>query len=273
LLEEILLPQLRAFTDARGLYLDAQGARHPARKGKKVAWEDKYGNTHDLDFVIEKEGSRDKLGRPVAFIEAAWRRYTKHSRNKAQEIQGAILPVAEKYEWDQPFLGSVLAGVFTEGSLTQMKSSGFDVLLFPYESIVKSFATVGIDAEFDEDTPDKLFAETVDKIEALSEQDREKLEKWLINDNRSALDSFLDSLGRALDRQIESVQVIPLSGTQYEFSSVDDATVFVNSFDEAKTDGQFRKYEILVKYSNGDRIDATFSDKEGATGFLLYVSS
>lgn len=140
LLEEIMLPQFQSFCIKRGLYLDKKGVRGKARNGKKVSWLDKYGNTHDLDFVIEKGGTADVIGRPLAFIEAAWRRYTKHSRNKAQEIQGAILPIAEKHYWDKPFLGAILAGVFTDGSLKQMKRSGFEVALFPYESIVLAFS-------------------------------------------------------------------------------------------------------------------------------------
>ncbi len=86
LLEEIMAPQLQAFCDKRGLYLDKKGTRGQARAGTKVSWIDKYGNSHDLDFVIEKGGTENIRGRPLAFIEAAWRRYTKHSRNKAQEI-------------------------------------------------------------------------------------------------------------------------------------------------------------------------------------------
>lgn len=117
LLESVVRPQLETFCQAQRLYLDHQKRNRPARAGKKVAWSDQYGNTHDLDFVIERDGTDQQIGRPLAFIETAWRRYTKHSRNKAQEIQGAILPLAEKYRWNNPFLGTVLAGVFTEGSL------------------------------------------------------------------------------------------------------------------------------------------------------------
>lgn len=137
MLEEILLPVLLQFCEERGLYLDRHGERKNVRKGLKVSWEDKYGNAHDLDFVIEKDGSEHQRGRPVAFIEAAWRRYTKHSRNKAQEIQGAILPIVEKYKNDHPFLGVVLAGVFTEGSLDQLKSVGFEVVYFPMKRLLR----------------------------------------------------------------------------------------------------------------------------------------
>jgi hypothetical protein len=62
------------------------------------------------------------LGMPAAFIETAWRRYTKHSRNKAQEIQGAIMPLVETYMKAGPFIGAVLAGVFTKGALMALNS-------------------------------------------------------------------------------------------------------------------------------------------------------
>src|SRR3972149_4853370 len=102
-LESGIRPQLEEFCHQQGLYLDHQHKDRPARRGRKVTWADDYGNAHDLDFVIEREGTDQTIGQPVAFIEVAWRRYTKHSRNKAQEIQGAILPLAEKYRWNNPF--------------------------------------------------------------------------------------------------------------------------------------------------------------------------
>lgn len=87
LLETVVLPQLEIFCKNRKLYLDYRKKTRAIRTGKKVTWEDQYGNTHDLDFVIEQDGTDERIGRPLAFIETAWRRYTKHSRNKAQEIR------------------------------------------------------------------------------------------------------------------------------------------------------------------------------------------
>lgn len=98
LLEEVIQPFLDDFARSHNLYLDYQNNLRPARSGKKVTWKDSYGNTHDLDYVLERNGTPDTVGTPVAFIEVAWRRYTKHSRNKAQEIQGAILPLAERFQ-------------------------------------------------------------------------------------------------------------------------------------------------------------------------------
>src|SRR5438876_623766 len=146
-LEAAVEPLLGGFAEEHNLYLDKKGVR-PARSGNRVSWTDAHGNTHDLDYVLERNGSDTKIGKPVAFIETAWRRYTKHSRNKAQEIQGAVLALAETYSHLRPFLGIVLAGVLTEPSLNQLRSCGFTVAYIPYDAIIRAFATVGIDAAF-----------------------------------------------------------------------------------------------------------------------------
>ena len=77
--EKAIEPLLKEFADKHGLFLDKAGNR-PARSGKKVKWIDSYGNSHNLDYVLERGGTPEKVGTPVAFIESAWRRYTKHSR-------------------------------------------------------------------------------------------------------------------------------------------------------------------------------------------------
>jgi hypothetical protein len=44
--------------------------------------------------------------------------------------------------WNNPFLAAVLAGVFTTGSLEQLRSLGFQVLYFPYETLIAAFASM-----------------------------------------------------------------------------------------------------------------------------------
>ncbi|MEZ4662856.1 MAG: hypothetical protein R2911_35355 [Caldilineaceae bacterium] len=168
LLEAVMQPLLTDFCAAHDLYLDFQGRKRSIRRGRKVTWIDGYGNKHDLDYVIEKNGRDDWQGDPIAFIEVAWRRYTKHSRNKAQEIQGAILPLAEKYHWAKPFLGVVLAGEFTDGSIEQLGSLGFKVLYFPYDMLLQAFAKEGIILHFDEATADQEFQDAVDILQSAS---------------------------------------------------------------------------------------------------------
>jgi len=272
-LEETWLPLLQDYCDRRHLYLDKKGVRGAARRGKKVSWKDIYGNTHDLDFVIEKNGTAAQRGQPVAFIEAAWRRYTKHSRNKSQEIQGAILPIAEKHFRDKPFLGAVLAGVFTEGSLTQMRSSGFEVMLFPYGTIIQSFAEVGIDIAYDVATPDAVCIAAISQIERMNAAHRLVVKNKLIEINQPVITNFFGMLENSLSRTITKVLAIPLHGQSHEFDTIAAAIAFIDGYDESVgCVGRFTKYEIVVRYSNGDSIDATFDNKERTVGFLNYVS-
>jgi len=272
LLESVVRPQLEDFCKYQGLYLDHQKRDRPARSGKKVSWTDQYGNAHDLDFVIEREGTDHQIGRPVAFIETAWRRYTKHSRNKAQEIQGAILPLAEKYRWNNPFLGTVLAGVFTEGSLEQLRSLGFQVLYFPYESLVAAFQMEGIDIAFDEGTPDDVFRETTNRIEKLPPEQIARILMHLVTANQAAIDSFFLSLRRRLSRYITRVVVIPLYGRVNEFATIEDALRFLDGHRIYEGSGEFRKYEIRVEFSNGDKVDAFMEAKDRVKEFLDFVA-
>ena len=162
-LYKILKYRLQYFAEDKKYYLDWQRDR-PARKGKKVTWEDKYGNKHDLDFVLEIDGTDHEKGRPIAFIEAAWRRYTKHSKNKAQEIQGALLPIVERHYLSAPFYGVVLAGEFTQSAINQLKNNGFSVLYIPYKNIVSAFKDIDFDIAFDEKTADSMFSNAIGKI-------------------------------------------------------------------------------------------------------------
>jgi len=217
---------------------------------------------------LERGGSPSEIGVPVAFIESAWRRYTKHSRNKAQEIQGAILPLQRTHHRAAPFLGAVLAGVFTAGSVDQLRSLGFSVLHFPYDTAVRAFATVGINASYSEDTSDKDCAKKVKRWEALSEKRRKRVAAALVDLNREEVDKFIGKLTRTIRRHISPIRVLPLHGTSAEYPSPEKAINFIQEYEEGSNSHPFVKYEIAILFNNGDRIDAVFRDKLDAVQFL-----
>lgn len=266
-LEAAILPMLSAFASKHGLYLDKKGPRR-ARTGNKVSWKDLNGNTHDLDFVLERHGSADRLGAPVAFIEAAWRRYTKHSRNKAQEIQGAVMPLVETYARERPFKGAIIAGVFTEGALTQLRSLGFVVLFFPYDTIISAFKKVGIDAFFDESTSDGDFETKLQRWEKLTTSEKLEVSKGMIELNQGEVAKFVEALKISVSRTIKSVGIKILHGTSFEWQTIEEAITFINAYDEGKNSYPFVRYEIEIVYNNGDVIEAEFGSKKDALEFL-----
>ena len=267
-LEVAIEPLMRGIATTHGLYLDQKGTR-AARTGTKICWMDLYGNTHDLDFVLERNGSEAKIGDPVAFIETAWRRYTKHSRNKAQEIQGAIQPLVTTHQHHAPFIGVILAGDFTDGALTQLRSLGFQILYFSYESIVSAFDSVGIDARFDEATPNAVCATKVKAWDKLNRATRNKIGEHLLREQGEQVTEFIRLLKESITRQVNRVVVLPLHGGSVVWDTVDSAIHFIESYN--KTDIIIKpvaKYEIQIRYNNGDSIKGEFVNKEGAVSFL-----
>lgn len=265
--ESAVGPLLQGFADENGLFLDKKGLR-PCRTGRKCSWTDENGNKHDLDYVLERDGTPQKQGAPIAFIETAWRRYTKHSRNKAQEIQGALVPLAHTYRHVFPFKGAILAGVFTSGSLAQLRSLGFTILYFPYELVVDVFKKFGIDAVFDEATPDKKFQNEVDGYDSLPPTDKKKLAEALIAANSKAVGQFMSSLKRTIERTISCVIILPLHGQTKELGTLEDAIRFIRKYDEMRPPSSVERYEIEIRYSNGDVISGRFGDKQTALEFL-----
>ena len=268
LLEEAVRPPLLKVAKRHGLYLDWKHKRPARNNRKKVTWKDHLGIKHDLDYVLEKDGSETELGRPKAFIEVAYRRYTKHSRNKAQEIHGAVIPLAATYSDEHPFLGAVLAGVFTDGSLKQLKSHGFGVLFFPFDDLIAAFNKVGIHAYFDEDSSDAEVQSKVNAVDALTKAQRRIVATSLRARRRKEVAAFLSDLERTLVRKVERVMILALHGGSWEAMNVAEAIQSIFDYDEAESVSQFARYELNVHYSNGDEIRGQFENKREAVAFL-----
>lgn len=274
LIEEVFSPILQQVADKSGLYLDVIGKSRKARKGKKITWDDAYGNSHDLDFVIEFGGSEEVIGRPVAFIESAWRRYTKHSKNKAQEIQGAILPIAEKYYVECPFKGAILAGEFTDASLEQLRSCGFTVLYVRYESIVGAFLNgAEIDISFGEDTPEGELSRKVSLIESLPAEKINKVKDEIIRDNSDEINSFMGFIKEKTEKVVDYISITPLYGKPEFFDDINKAKEFILTYDVSNVPGnqEFNRFVIALKYINGDKIEASFSSVKALNAFLCAI--
>ena len=270
-LESAIKPLFSVFAKEHGLYLDSQGER-PARARKKVSWEDHFGNKHDLDFVLERNGTPEKLGVPVAFIESAWRSYTKHSRAKAQEIQGAVLPLTETYANLAPFKGAVLAGAFTDGARTQLKSHGFSILYFPRDAFIDALRVVGFDAEFKESTPDMEMSKKVKAWGKLSTAQLKAAAEALLTRSPGEVEAFMDALKHSVERHVAQVIVIPLYGARREFASAQDAISLIAGYVDSNEEQEFIRFEIHVAYNNGDTITGAFEAADGAIAFLTAMT-
>jgi hypothetical protein len=82
------------------------------------------------------------------------------------------------------------------------------------------------------------------------------------------IDDFFSALANTAARRIERIIVIPLHGRETECSSVGEAIAFLTSYDSARVQGTVYKYEIHIRYNNGDKIAAEFTEKTPALEFL-----
>ena len=100
-----------------------------------------------------------------------------------------------------------------------------------------------------------------------------QIRKYLIEANQNAISIFFEALDRRLGRHVTRVVVIPLFGRVSEFASIDDAVRFIDQHKIEEDCGDFRKYEIRVEFSNGDRVEAFFEAKTKVKEFLAFVSN
>src|SRR5579884_2302589 len=109
--EVVALPLLEAVASKLGLYLDSRFKKRRCRSDK-ICWRDADGNNVDYDFVLELNGSTERMGVPVGFIETFWRRGARHSKDKARDDSGKLLPMRSTYPTAR-FLGILALGDFT----------------------------------------------------------------------------------------------------------------------------------------------------------------
>ena len=268
ILEDTMIKYLQPVADKYTLFLDYRHSRNARNGQKDVRWKDINDNIHKLDIVMEKNGDENHFGEPVVFIEIAWRRYTKHSKNKAQEISGAIQPLITKYSTSTPFFGAIVAGVFTQNSLNQMTSEGFQVVYIPIDIIKNAFAVVGIDAHWEENTNGSIMQEKVDAVGRLNSSDIEMIKDELINLTKDKLSEFRLKLCNYLERKIDTIRIISLFGDESTFTNIHEACNFIASFTENIKQPKLYKFEIYIKYSNGDRVEAQYKERSDAIAFL-----
>lgn len=266
--EDLMKSPIREFANKCGLYFDAGGSRK-ARGGKKLTWTDVHGSKHDLDFVLEKNGSEDSIGEPVAFIELAWRRYVKHSKNKVQEISGAVDPICEKYKFNKPFKGAILSGEFTKNSLDQLKKDGFHLLYIPYTTLVDAFKAYGLDIDFGEDTKESdLRKKYVAVSQKKSKPLLEKIRNKLLKECEAEIKRFVSELSASYNRKIKNICILPLHGKRTNVISVGKAIAFINGYSSFPSHLPLAYVEVVVTYNNGTIVQGQFKEKEEAIEFL-----
>lgn len=84
----------------------------------------------------------------------------------------------------------------------------------------------------------------------------------------SALNSAVGFSARKKTASSTGCYVLPLHGLPRTLADVAEAIAFIEAFDESKPDVPFTRYEVGVRYGNGDEIRGQFENKMTAIAFL-----
>jgi len=274
LLERTVGAPLHAFAVRQHLYCDRQGERPAVRPGRKVTWADSRGNPHDLDYVLERNGSDEAKGDPVAFIESAWRRYTKHSRNKSGELEGALLPLRDTYPTVR-FVGVVLAGEYSDGGLQQLRSAGIEVLHIPFATIASVFRRHTLEIDYPEKATAAQKAELNRALERVSGAALETISSTLADAIRPDYGRFEQRLEASLTEAATRVRVITLFGDETVYRSVREA---IRELENPTAVRELdlntpRGYEVFIEYPSGARVNGRFQNRGELLQFLKRVAS
>jgi hypothetical protein len=208
----------------------------------------------------------------VGFLSLSLRRPGGATRSTAgtrrRRFKAPFLPLLTTWAHVKPFAGVVLAGLWTNGSLDQLRSNGFSILHIPYETIIEVFRQWDIEVYYEENTEDWILQNQIDRWDALGVDEREELGDALRDAISNRLKVFMDDLSKTVLRRIECVSVLPLHGRITDCQTVDKAIELIESYDPGADAGPVVRFEVIIRYDNGDRITADFGSPADAIAFL-----
>jgi hypothetical protein len=251
-----VLPLLQSVAEQLRLYLDHRFQSRKARQGDKIIWKDVEGNEVDYDFVMELDGSDEKLGIPVAFFECFWRRGKRHSKDKARDDTGKLLPMRDVHPTAR-FLGIVAGGDFTAPARTLVQNRRIDLFYVPKAKIVSAFEKNGLQIDYPDRLPEAEKAKLADAFETgltpTKKTETAATLRELIGE--VSLDTYVDRVRAALGALPQEIRIIAQRESKPEvFETIAEATSFLQDpeFDFSTVVENF-VYEIT--YTDGTEFE------------------
>lgn len=258
--EYFVLPLLQEAARKLQLFVDSRFITRTTRTGK-VLWDDVDGNSVDYDYVLELGGAEDKVGVPVAFVECFWRRGARHSKDKARDDSGKLMPMRETYPTAR-FLGIVAAGDFTEPARALVRSRNIDLFYVPKDKIVTAFAECGLMMDYPDRLPEAEKGELVEEFNRLFGTDKKKEVQKTLHRllGQAVISSYVDRVKGSLSALPQEIRlVLRHDSAPLAFPSVASATDFLKSPSFNMTSPR-ASYLYQITYSDGSEFEKTVSD-------------
>jgi hypothetical protein len=257
--EYFVLPLLQEVGKKLKLFVDSRFVTRTARNGR-VIWEDLDGNSVDYDYVLELGGSEEKVGIPVGFVECFWRRGARHSKDKARDDSGKLMPMRETYPTAR-FLGIVAAGDFTQPARALVRSRNIDLFYVPKEKIVTAFSECGLRMDYPDKLAESEKAELVETFISFFTVDKKgevqkRLHRLL---GKATIISYVDRVKATLSALPQEIRLaLRQDSMPVCFESVASATVFLQDPTFEMT-SPLESYLYQVTYSDGSEFEQSVS--------------
>jgi hypothetical protein len=254
--EFFVLPLLTQVARHLKLFLDHRFRTRPARGGEKIAWKDEEDNEVDYDFVMELDGNDKSIGIPVAFFECFWRRGKRHSKDKARDDSGKLMPMRDTYPTAR-FLGIVAGGDFTGPASTLVQSRRIDLFCVPKAKIITAFQKHRIQIDYPDRTPEETKAQLVEAFDrSMVPAIKPKIAKTLIGlIGRTSCDTYVDRVRAALGALPQELRfIMQRQSNALVFESIPEATEFLRNptFD---FDSPTENFIYEITYSDGSEFE------------------
>lgn len=258
--EFLALPLLQQVGDHLHLFLDHRFHARKSRVGEKIIWRDLDGNAVDYDFVMELGGTQSQLGIPVAFFECFWRRGKRHSKDKARDDTGKLLPMREVHPTAR-FLGIIAGGDFTAPARALVQNRQIDLFYVPKAKIISAFASHRLTIDYPDNLPEPQKAVLADEFDrALSAKMKKRVAATLRElVGKTSLDAYVDRVRAALGALPQEIRFVAQRQSRPAiFETIPEATAFLESpdFDWSVETSNF-VYEIT--YTDGTEFERTLS--------------
>lgn len=249
--EYFVYPLLKQVGESLYLFVDSRFTSRSCR-GSKIIWTDIDNNDVDYDAVLELGGSESHRGIPVAFLECCWRRGSRHSKDKARDDSGKLMPMRDTFPTAR-FLGQIVAGDFTVPARTLIISRGIDLFYVPKDKVIEAFKRHGLVIDY----PDKLgetekaelannFSDSFTVAKKVSVQS--ELLKLI---GKPSFDGYVDRVRSHLSALPQEVRFILMHKSEpVVFESVEEAQSFLDSPTFEMSNPQ-ESYVYEITYSDG----------------------
>lgn len=211
------------------LYADSRFKERTVRPGK-ILWRDVDGNTVDYDGVLELGGTDTALGVPVAFFECFWRRGSRHSKDKARDDSGKLMPMRDTYPTAR-FLGIVAAGDFTGPARELIRSRDIDLFYIPKQKIVQSFTDCGLEMDYADQLDEAQKREIAKEFENAFNKDAKQavLDKLISIVGQAEIDGYVGRVKARLSSLPQEIRFKKRQDSQaIVFDSIEGAREFLD---------------------------------------------